>query len=55
MVKYSGFKNIKLSLGVSNLLDKEPPLTNHTAYRGYLTSVADVLGRAYVLTGEYRF
>ncbi|MDR7335988.1 hypothetical protein ABIC83_001552 [Roseateles asaccharophilus] len=32
-----------------------PCCINHTAYRDYLTSVADVLGRAYVLTGEYRF
>lgn len=55
MVKYSGIKNVGLSLGVSNLLDKEPPLTNHNAYRGYLTSVADVLGRAYVLTADYKF
>ncbi|WP_157275479.1 TonB-dependent receptor domain-containing protein [Pelomonas sp. Root1444] len=55
LVRYSGFKNLKLSLGVSNLLNDQPPLTNHNAYRGYLTSVADVLGRAYVLTADYRF
>lgn len=55
LVRYSGFKNLKLSVGVSNLLDAQPPLTNHTAYRGYLTSIADVLGRAYTLTADYRF
>lgn len=55
MVRYSGFKNLKLSVGVSNLFNDQPPLTNHNAYRGYLTSVADVLGRAYVLTADYRF
>ena len=55
LVRYAGFKNLKLSLGVSNLLNDQPPLTNHNAYRGYLTSVADVLGRAYVLTADYRF
>lgn len=55
LVRYSGIKNTKLSLGVSNLLNDQPPLTNHNAYRGYLTSVADVLGRAYVLTAEYRY
>jgi iron complex outermembrane receptor protein len=55
LVKYSGIKNLGLSVGISNLLDKQPPLTNHTGYRGYLTSIADVLGRAYVLTADYRF
>ena len=55
MVKYKGFKNLGLSLGISNLLDAQPPLTNHTAYRGYLTSVADVLGRAYTVTADYKF
>ena len=55
VVRYSGIKNLNLSLGVSNLLDALPPLTNHTGYRGYLNSVADVLGRAYTLSAEYRF
>lgn len=55
LVRYSGFNNLKLSLGVSNLFNDQPPLTNHNAYRGYLTSIADVLGRAYVLTADYRF
>jgi iron complex outermembrane receptor protein len=54
-VKYTGIKNLGLTLGVSNLLDREPPLTNHNGYRGYLTSVADVLGRAYTLKAEYKF
>jgi iron complex outermembrane receptor protein len=55
LVKYTGIKNLGLSVGISNLLDAQPPLTNHTAYRGYLTSIADVLGRAYTLTAEYKF
>ncbi len=55
MVKYTGIKNLGLSLGISNLLDTNPPMTNHTAYKGYLTSVADVLGRGYTLTAEYKF
>jgi iron complex outermembrane recepter protein len=54
-VKYTGIRNLALTLGVSNLLDRDPPLTNHNGYRGYLTSVADVLGRAYTLTAEYKF
>jgi iron complex outermembrane receptor protein len=55
MVRYTGIKNTSLTLGVSNLFNEQPPLTNHTAYRGYLTSIADVLGRAYTLTAEYKF
>lgn len=55
MVKYTGIKNLGLSLGISNLLDAQPPVTNHTAYKGYLTSIADVLGRAYTVTAEYKF
>ena len=55
LVKYTGIKNLGLSVGVSNLLDAQPPLTNHTAYRGYLTSIADVVGRAYTFTAEYKF
>jgi iron complex outermembrane receptor protein len=55
MVKYDGIKNAGLSLGISNLLNTQPPLTNHTAYRGYLTSIADVLGRAYTVRADYKF
>ena len=55
MVKYSGVRNLDLTLGISNLLDTDPPLTNHTGYRGYLTSVADVLGRAYTVSAQYKF
>ena len=55
MVRYTGIRNLGLTLGVSNLLDAQPPMTNHSGYRGYLTSVADVLGRAASLTAEYKF
>ncbi len=55
LVKYTGIKNMGLSLGVSNLFNVQPPLTNHNGYRGYLTSSVDVLGRAYVLTADYKF
>jgi iron complex outermembrane receptor protein len=55
VVKYTGIKNLGLTLGISNLLNQQPPLTNHNAYRGYLNSIADVLGRAYTLTAEYTF
>ena len=54
-LNYSGIKNLKLGLAVNNLFDKNPPLTNHSGYQGYLTSIADVVGRAYRLSAEYRF
>lgn len=52
---YTGVKNLKLGFGVLNLLNAQPPLTNHNGYNGYLTSSVDVLGRAYRLTAEYKF
>ena len=52
---YSGIKGLKLGLAISNLFDKNPPLTNHNGYNGYLTSSVDVLGRAYRVTVEYAF
>ncbi len=52
---YSGIKGLKLGLAISNLFDKNPPLTNHNGYNGYLTSSVDVLGRAYRVTAEYAF
>ncbi|HSW07449.1 TonB-dependent receptor domain-containing protein [Aquabacterium sp.] len=54
-IEYSGIKNLKLGLAVNNLFDRQPPLTNHTGYNGYLTSSVDVLGRAYRLSAEYTF
>jgi len=55
VVEWSGFKGLKLSGAVFNLFDRNPPQTNHTGYRGYLTSSVDVLGRAYRLTAQYTF
>ena len=54
-VRYTGLRNITLNATVNNLFDVDPPLTNHRSYRGYLTSVADVLGRAYTLSASYTF
>lgn len=54
-VRYTGIKDLSLALTVGNLFNVNPPLTNHTGYRGYLTSVADVLGRTYSLSAEYKF
>ncbi|MCY4743757.1 TonB-dependent receptor [Pelomonas sp. UHG3] len=52
---YSGIKNLKLSVGVNNVTNVNPVLTANTGYNGYLTSNADVLGRAYRVTAEYTF
>lgn len=52
---YSGFKSLKLSFGINNLTNVNPVLTANTTYNGYLTSNADVLGRAYRFTAEYSF
>lgn len=50
---YTGFKNLKLNVGVNNLTNVNPPLTNNSRYQGYLTQNADVLGRAYQVSAEY--
>ncbi len=52
---YAGFKNWKVNVGVNNLTNVGPALTANTGYNGYLTSNADVLGRAYRLAAEYTF
>ena len=54
-VAYSGFKGLKLSLAVNNFTNANPPITSNTIYTGYITSLADVLGRAYKLTADYTF
>jgi iron complex outermembrane receptor protein len=52
---YSGFKNVTLSFGINNLNNTDPSKTSNSVYNGYLTSMADILGRAYKLTAEYKF
>ena len=52
---YTGIKNLTLSVGVNNVTNVDPMLTSSTAYNGYITSAADLLGRAYKLTAEYKF
>lgn len=54
-VAYSGFKGLKLSLAVNNFTNATPPITANSLYVGYITSMADVLGRAYKLTADYSF
>jgi iron complex outermembrane receptor protein len=53
---YAGFKNLKLTFGINNLFNVNPPLTNNATYSdGYLLTNADVLGRAYNVKVEYKF
>ena len=56
---YSGFKNTTITLGIKNLLDKDPPFTAHNvdfaAGAGWDPRVADPRGRAYTARVTYRF
>ena len=56
---YSGFKNLTVTAGVKNLLDKDPPFTAHNldfaAGAGWDPRVADPRGRAYTLRVSYKF
>lgn len=55
-VRYKGFKNTTISLGVNNLTKEWPPLTSNSIYGGgYVTSMADMMGRVYRLSVEYKF
>ena len=52
---YTGFKNVSLSFGINNLMDVNPPVIANTLYTGYLTSLADIQGRSYKVSAEYKF
>ena len=54
---YSGIKALKLTLGVKNLADKDPPYTNYGGgfVGGYDLSYADVRGRFVYGTASYKF
>jgi len=54
-VKYTGIKNVTLTLGVNNITKEWPPMTADTVYNGYITSMADMLGRVYRVSAEYKF
>ncbi|SFD14404.1 TonB-dependent receptor domain-containing protein [Massilia yuzhufengensis] len=55
-VRYTGIKNTTVSLGVNNITEEWPPLTANTIYGGgYLTSLADMMGRVYRVSVEYKF
>jgi len=49
-------KQVTVTLGVTNLFDKAPPITNNTVYSyAYLSSAANPTGRAYNLRVTYNF
>ena len=56
-LSYNGIKNVKLTVGVKNLLDRDPPYTNYGGgfVGGYDLSYTDVLGRFAYVTATYSF
>ena len=55
-VSYGGIPHVKVVAGITNLFDARPPITNHSGYSlGYLSSVANPVGRAYNLRVTYAF
>ena len=56
-VSYSGFKALKLTLGIKNLFDQNPPYTNYGAgfVGSYDLSYTDVRGRFIYTTATYTF
>ncbi|TFW31024.1 TonB-dependent receptor domain-containing protein [Massilia horti] len=55
-VKYTGIPNTSINVGVNNITEKWPPLTANTIYSGgYVTSMADMMGRVYRFSVEYKF
>ena len=56
-LSYTGFKKVKLTLGVKNLFDRDPPYTNYGGgfVGAYDLSYTDVRGRFVYLTASYSF
>ena len=57
-VAFTGVKNLKLSLGVRNLFDKDPPFhipTSNQFQSGYDVSMYDPRGRFVYVTASYKF
>ncbi len=56
---YSGFKNTTLTVGIRNLLDRNPPFTHHdvddVAGAGWDPRVADPFGRTLAVSVKYDF
>lgn len=58
-VSWTGVHNLKLGFGIKNLLDQNPPFTDHmndfAAGAAWEPRIADPRGRAYTLMVEYTF
>ena len=58
-VTWSGIKDLKVGFGIKNLLDQDPPFTDHmndfAAGAGWEPRIADPRGRAYTLQVQYTF
>ena len=56
-VTYAGWKSTKLTLGIKNLFDRDPPYTNLTSnfLGGYDVSYSDPRGRFVYVTAAYTF
>ena len=57
---YTGIKNLTLTLGVKNLLDKDPPFSaaydgNTGAGSSWEPRVADPRGRSFTFQIDYKF
>ena len=56
---YSGFEKAKITFGIKNLLNTDPPFTAHmndyAAGAGWEPRVADPRGRSFTLSVEYKF
>jgi iron complex outermembrane receptor protein len=53
-VSYKGIKHTNLTLGISNLLDVNPPVTNSNA-TAYANNIASPIGRAFNARLSYDF
>lgn len=58
-VSWTGVHNLKLGFGIKNLLDQDPPFTDHmndfASGAAWEPRIADPRGRAYTLMVEYTF
>ncbi|NNG42863.1 TonB-dependent receptor [Pseudoalteromonas sp. NEC-BIFX-2020_002] len=58
-VNYLGFENARITFGINNVLDKQPPLSLRRSGAGhqvgYDPRYTDVFGRTFYLSGQYSF
>lgn len=54
---YTGVRNLTLTAGILNVLDKDPPFSNQSAtfQGGYDPRFTDVRGRTYMVRANYKF